>query len=90
MMDKEKDLAHLKFNLHEMKTHFHEEETEVLSLKAINEELQNEMKIVKELNLELKEEFEKEINVRRDNEKLMETKISSLEKGSKGNKRHFD
>ena len=79
MMDKEKDLAHLKFNLQEMKTHFHEEETEVLSLKAINKELQMEMKIVKELNLELKEEFEKEINVRRDNEKLMETKISSLE-----------
>ena len=78
-MDKEKDLAHLKFNLQEMKTHFHEEETEVLSLKAINKELQMEMKIVKELNLELKEEFEKEMSVRRDNEKIMETKISSLE-----------
>ena len=80
MMDKEKDLAYLKFNLHEMKTHFNEKEDEVHSLKTINEELQNEMKFVKELNLELKEEFEKEINVRKNNDKLMETKISSLER----------
>ena len=80
MIDKEKDLAYLKFNLHEMKTHFNEKEDEVHSLKAINGELQNEMKFVKELNLQLKEEFEKEINVRRDNDKLMETKISSLER----------
>ena len=80
MIDKEKDLAYLKFNLHEMKTHFNEKEDEVHSLKTINDELQSEMKIVKELNLQLKEEFEKEINVRRDNDKLMETKISSLER----------
>ena len=80
MIDKEKDLAYLKFNLHEMKTHFNEKEDEVHSLKAINEELQSEMKFVKELNLQLKEEFDKEINVRRDNDKLMETKISSLER----------
>ena len=80
MMDKEKDLAYLKFNLHEMKTHFNEKEDEVHSLKAINKELQNEMKFVKELNLELKGQFEKEINVRRDNDKLMETKISSLQR----------
>ena len=80
MIDKKKDLAYLKFNLHEMKTHFNEKEDEVHSLKTINDELQNEMKIVKELNLQLKEEFEKEINVRRDNDKLMETKISSLER----------
>ena len=80
MMDKEKDLAYLKFNLHEMKTHFNEKEDEVHSLKTINDELQNEMKFVKELNLQLKEEFEKEINVRRDNDKLMETKISFLER----------
>ena len=80
MMDKEKDLTYLKFNLHEIKTHFNEKEDEVHSLKAINEELQNEMKFVKELNLQLKEEFENEINVRRDNDKLMETKISSLER----------
>ena len=38
------------------------------------------MKFVKKLNLELKEEFENEINVRRENDKLMETKISSLER----------
>ena len=80
MMDKEKDLAYLKFNLHEMKTHFTEKEDEVHSLKTINEELQCEMKFVKELNLQLKEEFEKEINIRRDNDKLMETKISFLER----------
>ena len=80
MIDKEKDLAYLKFNLHEMKTHFNEKEDEVHSLKTINDELQNEMKFVKELNLELKEEVEKEINVRRDNDKLMGTKISSLER----------
>ena len=80
MMDKEKDLAYLKFNLHEMKTHFNEKEDEVHSLKTINEELQNEMKFVKEFNLQLKEEFEKEINVRRDNDKLMETKIYFLER----------
>ena len=80
MMDKEKDLAYLKFNLHEMKTHFNEKEDEVHSLKTINEELQSEMKFVKKLNLQLKKEFEKEINVRRDNDKLMETKISSLER----------
>ena len=80
MMDKEKDLAYLKFNLHKMKTHFNEKKDEVHSLKTINDELQNEMKFVKELNLLLKEEFEKEINVRRDNDKLMETKISFLER----------
>ena len=80
MIDKEKDLAYLKFNLHEMKTHFNEKEDEVHSLKTINDELQNEMKFVKKLNLELKEEFENEINVRRDNDKLMETKISSFER----------
>ena len=80
MIDKEKDLAYLKFNLHEMKTYFNEKEDEVHSLKTINDELQNEMKFVKELNLQLKEEFEKEINVRRDNDKLMETKISFLER----------
>ena len=79
-MDKEKDLAYLNFNLHEMKTHFNEKEDEVHSLKTINDELQNEMKFVKELNLQLKEEFEKEMNVRRDNDKLMETKISSLQR----------
>ena len=61
MTKKEKDLLFLKVKLHEIRKRFNEKEKEVDLLKVKNMELQNEMKLTKELNEEMKDQFEKEL-----------------------------
>ena len=45
----------------------------------MNVELQNEIKLTKELNQEMKDQFENEIQVLKNKNQLMESKMNSLE-----------
>ena len=79
-MEKEKDIAFLKYNLQELKTNFQGKQEEVDSLKAENVKFKNKGKKMYDQNNELKKQFEiKMENIALKNE-LLEKKIDSFEK----------
>ena len=79
-MEKEKDIAFLKYNLQELETNFHGKQEEVDSLKADNVNIENEVKKMHDQYNELKKQFEiKMENIALKNE-LLEKKIASYEK----------
>ena len=89
-MEKEKDIAFLKYNLQELKTNFHGKQEEVDSLKAQNVNIENEVKKMQDQNIELKKKFEKKMkNIAMENEYL-EKKIDSFEKQTLVSKKSFE
>ena len=58
LLEKEKDSAFLKYTLHELKKSFNEKSEEVDLLKVKNINIENEMKLIKDQNQELKKHFE--------------------------------
>ena len=54
LLEKEKYSAFLKFTLHELKKSFNEKSEEVDLLKVKNINIENEMKLIKDQNQELK------------------------------------
>ena len=80
LLEKEKDSAFLKFTLHELKKSFNEKSEEVDLLKVKNINIENEMKLIKDQNQELKKHFEmKSENLTLKNQ-LLENKLDSFGK----------
>ena len=78
LLEKEKDSAFLKFTLHELKKSFNEKSEEVDLLKVKNINIENEMKLIKDQNQELKKHFEmKSENLTLKNQ-LLENKLDSF------------
>ena len=78
LFEKEKDSAFLKFTLHELKKSFNEKSEEVDLLKVKNINIENEMKLIKDQNQELKKHFEmKSENLTLKNQ-LFENKLDSF------------
>ena len=89
-MEKEKDIAFLKYNLQELKTNFQGKQEEVDSLKAENVNIENEVMKMRDQNNELKKQFEiKMENIALKNE-LLEKKIDSFEKQMLVSKKSFE
>ena len=78
IVEKEKDVAYLKYNLNELKKSFNEKEEEVDLLKNKNSEIEEELKMVKERNQHLKQFEIKMENLMLKNE-LLEHKVNSIE-----------
>ena len=78
VMEKEKDVAYLKYNLHELKRSFNEKEEEVDLLKIKNMKIEEEMKVMKEKNQEVKQFEIKMENLALKNQ-LLENKVISIE-----------
>ena len=80
LLEKEKDSAFLKFTLHELKKSFNEKSEEVDLLKVKNINIENEMKLIKDQNQELKKHFEmKSENLTLKNQ-LLENQLDSFGK----------
>ena len=79
-MEKEKDIAFLKYNLQELKTNFQGKQEEVDSLKAENVNIENEVKKMHDQNNELKKQFEIKMEIPALKNELLEKKIDSFEK----------
>ena len=78
LLEKEKDSAFLKFTLHELKKSFNEKSEEVDLLKVKNINIENEMKLIKDQNQELKKHFEmKSENLTLKNQ-LLENQLDSF------------
>ena len=89
-MEKEKDIAFLKYNLQELKTNFQGKQEEVDSLKAEKINIENEVKKTQDQNNELKKKFEKKMkNIALENEYL-EKKIDSFGKQMLVSKKSFE
>ena len=89
-MEKEKDIAFLKYNLQELKTNFQGKQEEVDSLKAENVNIENEVVKMHDQNNELKKQFEiKMENLALKNE-LLEKKVDSFEKQMLVSKKSFE
>ena len=78
IVEKEKDVAYLKYNLSELKKSFNEKEEEVDSLKNKNSKIEEEMKMVKEKNHDLKHFEIKMENLMLKNQ-LLEKNVNSIE-----------
>ena len=78
IVEKEKDVAYLKYNLNELKKHFNEKKEEVDLLKNKNSKIEEEMKMVKEKNQDLKQYEIKMENLMLKNQ-LLENKVNSIE-----------
>ena len=80
LLEKEKDSAFLKFTLNELKKSFNEKSEEVDLLKVKNINIENEMKLIKDQNQELKKHFEmKSENLTLKNQ-LLENQLDSFGK----------
>ena len=89
-MEKEKDIAFLKYNLQELKTNFQGKQEEVDSLKAENVNIENEVKKMHDLKNELEKKFEKKMkNIALENEYLGK-KIDSFGKQMLVSKKSFE
>ena len=78
LLEKEKDSAFLKFTLHELKKSFKEMSEVVDLLKVKNINIENEMKLIKDQNQELKKHFEmKSENLTLKNQ-LLENQLDSF------------
>ena len=80
MSEKEKDVAYLKFNIHELKKSFNEKEKEVELLKVKNINIEKEMKLMKDQSQETRKNFEKEVDMLTLKNLLFESKVDSLGK----------
>ena len=80
MGEKEKDVAYLKFNIHELKKSFNEKEKEVELLKVKNINIEKEMNLMKDQSQETRKNFEKEVDMLTLKNLLFESKIDSLGK----------
>ena len=79
IVEKEKDVAYLKYNLNELKKSFNEKEEEVYLLKIKNSKIEEELKMTKEKNQDLKHQFKINMeNLMLKNE-LLENKVNSIE-----------
>ena len=79
IVEKEKDVAYLKYNLNELKKSFNEKEEEVDLLKNKNSKIEEELKMTKEKNQDLKHQFKINMeNLMLKNE-LLENKVNSIE-----------
>ena len=78
IVEKEKDVAYLKYNLNELKKSFNEKEEEVDLLKNKNSKIEEELKMVKENNQDLKHYEIKMENLMLKNQ-LLEKNVNSIE-----------
>ena len=78
-MEKEKDIAFLKYNLQELKTNFQGKQEEVDSLKVENVNIENEVKKMHDQKNELKKQFEIKMEIQALKNELLEKKIDSFE-----------
>ena len=78
IVEKEKDVAYLKYNLNELKKSFNEKEEEVDLLKKKNSKIEEELKMVNEKNQDLKHYEIKMENLMQKNQ-LLEKKVNSIE-----------
>ena len=79
IVEKEKDVAYLKYNLNELKKHFNEKEEEVDLLKNKNSKIEEEMKMMKEKNQDLKQHFEIKMENLMLKNQMLENKVISVE-----------
>ena len=79
IVEKEKDVAYLKYNLNELKKHFNEKEEEVDLLKNKNSKIEEEMKMMKEKNQDLKQHFEIKMENLMLKNQMLENKVISIE-----------
>ena len=78
IVEKEKDVAYLKYNLNELNKCFNEKEEEVDLLKNNNSKIEEELKMLKEKNQDLKQYEIKMENLILKNQ-LLENKVNSIE-----------
>ena len=78
IVEKEKDVAYLKYNLNELKKSFNEKEEEVDLLKNKNSKIEEKLKMVKEKNQDLKQFEIKMENLMLKNQ-LLEKNVNSIE-----------
>ena len=78
IVEKEKDVAYLKYNLNELKKSFNEKDEEVDLLKIKNSKIEEELKMAKERNQDLKNYEIKMENLMLKNQ-LLENKVYSIE-----------
>ena len=78
IVEKEKDVAYLKYNLNELKKSFNEKDEEVDLLKIKNSKIEEELKMAKERNQDLKNYEIKTENLMLKNQ-LLENKVYSIE-----------
>ena len=79
IIEKEKDVAHLKYNMNELKKHFNEKEEELDLLKMTNVKIEKEMEMTKEKNQDLKHQFEIEMENLMLKNQLLGNKVISIE-----------
>ena len=79
IVEKEKDVAYLKYDLNELKKHFNEKEEEVDLLKNKNSKIEEEMKMMKEKNQDLKQHFEIKMENLMLKNQMLENKVISIE-----------
>ena len=79
IVEKEKDVAYLKYNLNELKKSFNEKEEEVDLLKNKNSKIEEEMKMVKEKNQDLKHQSEIKMENLMLKNQLLEKNVNSIE-----------
>ena len=80
LLEKEKDSTFLKFTLHELKKSFNEKSEEVDLLKVKNINIENEMKLIKDQNQELKKHFEMKNEILTSKNQLLENQLDSFGK----------
>ena len=78
LLEKEKDSAFLKFTLNELKKSFNEKSEEVDLLKVKNINIENEMKLIKDQNQELKKHFEMKSEILSLKNQLLENQLDSF------------
>ena len=79
IVEKEKDVAYLKYNLNELKKHFNEKEEEVNLLKNKNSKIEEELKMMKEKTQDLKQHFEIKMENLMLKNQMLENKVISIE-----------
>ena len=78
MAEKEKDVAFLQENLHELKKRVNEKENEVAALKFSNVNIEKEMNLLKKQNQKSKKVVERELEILILKNKLLENKVDLL------------
>ena len=79
IMEKEKDVAYLKYNLNELKKSFNEKEEELDLLKVTNVKIEKEMEMTKDKNQDLKHQFDIKMENLMLKNQLLENKVNSIE-----------
>ena len=79
IVEKEKDVAYLKYNLNELKKSFNEKEEVVDLLKNKNSKIEEELKLVKEKKQDLKHQFDIKMENLMLKNQLLEKNVNSIE-----------